>query len=328
MSIKAFHYDDMPNISYGTSSPVFVVGAPRSGTTLLVQLLRKYFNINFGTESQFIVHYYKRLGNFGNLTDPRNMDQLIVNVAKERCFSRWKRIFGFSLDQDLLKKEIREPSFRGLLDAIFEQFAKFSGRTRWGDKYPPHCLDLPVLEALYPEAQFIHIIRDGRDVALSFQHVNFGPKNILQTAYFWKKYVTSVQKFEQTIDKTHFHEIRYEELLKKPLEVMTNLARFVQVKEGYQEVINRIEQQIHGDLLVENGLKWKQKLTEHHIRQFEKGAGEALENFGYELHFCERKMPTFIERSVSYLDNVFRCVSNRKYLLEELSSFRARIHRP
>ena len=69
MSAKAFKYDDMPNIGYGISSPVFVVGAPRSGTTILFQLIRKYFNINFGTESQFIVHFYKRRHKFGYLSD-------------------------------------------------------------------------------------------------------------------------------------------------------------------------------------------------------------------------------------------------------------------
>lgn len=327
MSAKKFHYGDMPNISYGTSSPVFIVGAPRSGTTLLVRLLRKYFNINFGAESQFIVHYYKRLHKLGNLSDPRNMDCLIRKVAQERCFSRWKRQYGFCLDIALLKHEIREPTFRGLLDGIYGQFAKFAGRARWGDKYPPYSLDMPVLEVLYPEAQYIHIVRDGRDVALSLQHVGFGPKNVIQAAFFWKQYVTSAQNFGRTITKARFHEIRYEALLQDPVKVMTDLAGFVQIEEGFQEVITRIKQQIHGDLLADNGLKWKKGLTESQVQRFEKGAGELLEILGYEVHSWDRKEPTFIEKAASYIDNIYRCSTNLAYVQHQLSRIRAKTQR-
>jgi len=314
MSTKPFQYNDMPQISYGTSSPVFIVGMPRSGTSLLAQLIRKYFNVNFGPESQFIVHFHKRIHKFGNLTDPRNMDRLIGKVVQERCFARWKRQFGFSLDIDLLNCEIREPTFRGLLDAIYGQFAKFAGRMRWGDKYPPHCLDMPVLEALYPEAQYIHIIRDGRDVALSLQHVNFGPKNFMQIALCWKQYVMSAQKFGRTVCQTRFHEIRYEALLQDPVRVMTDLARFVQIEEGFQDVVTRVKQQIHEDLLTDNVSKWKKGLTQPQIQMFEKGAGELLESLGYEVHSWDRIEPTLIERSASYIDNVYRCYKNRGYL--------------
>ena len=327
MSAKEFFYDDMPHIGYGTSSPVFVVGSPRSGTTLLVRLLRKYFNINFGAESQFIIYYYKRLAKFGDLSEDRNMDCLIKKVTQERCFGRWKRQYGFSLDLDLLKREIREPTFRGLLNGIYGQFAKFAGRRRWGDKYPPHCLDMPVLEALYPDAQYIHIIRDGRDVALSFQYVDFGPKNFMQVAFFWEKYVTSAQNFGRTIGKTRFHEIRYEALLQDPVKVMSELAGFIQLEEGFQDVITRIEQQIYGDILGDNGLKWKKWLTQSQIQMFEKGAGELLENLGYEVHSWDRKEPTLKERSVSYIDNIYRCSTNLSYLQNQLSGFRAIIHR-
>lgn len=327
MSAKAFQYHDMPYIGYGTSSPVFIVGAPRSGTTLLVRLLRKYFNINFGAESQFIVHFYKRLHKLGNLSDPRNMDRLIRKVAQERCVARWKRQYGFSLDIDLLKREIREPTFRGLLDGIYGQFAKFAGRKRWGDKYPPHCLDMPVLEALYPEAQYIHIVRDGRDVALSFQHVDFGPKNFMQAAFLWKRYVLSAQKFGRTICKTRFHEIRYEALLQEPIRVMTDLARFVQIEEGFQDVVTRIKQQILEDLLTDNSLKWKKGLTESQVQKFEKGAGDLLESLGYEVHSWDRKEATLIESFASYIDNVYRCSTNLAYLQQKLSRFRAITHR-
>jgi len=197
MSAKAFQYNDMPQISYGTSSPVFIVGMSRSGTSLLVQLIRKYFNINFGTESQFIVHY-----------------------------------------------------------------------------------------------------------------------------------VMSAQKFGRTVCQTRFHEIRYEALVQDPVRVMTDLVRFVQIEEGFQDVVTRIKQQIHEDLLTDNVLKWKKGLTQPQIQMFEKGAGELLESLGYEVHSWDRIEPTLIERSASYIDNVYRRYTNKNILHHELSNFRARIHRP
>lgn len=328
MSAKAFLYDDIPDISYGTNNPVFVVGSPRSGTTLLVELIRKYFNINFGTESQFIVPYYKRLSAFGDLSDPQNMHRLIQSLAKERCFGRWKSQFGFSLETDRLNHEIQSPTFRGVLDAIFRQFANYAGRIRWGDKYPAHCLDMPVLEALYPEAQYIHIIRDGRDVGLSLQHVNFGPKNMLQAAKFWKTHVMSAMTFGQNLPQTRFHEVRYESLLKDSVGVMTQLADFLQIKKGFKEVITRIEQQVGDDLLPDNCWKWEKGLSQDQIAEFENGAGDLLKNLGYEVHFPQWKKPSLVKKAVSYLDNVYRCFSHPGYLRHVLETKRAWSHRP
>lgn len=327
MSARGFRFDDMPTISFGTAAPVFIVGMPRSGTSLLVRLMRKYLNINFGSESQFIVSYFKRLHKFGNLSDPRNMDRLIRKVIRERCFARWRRQYGFSIDPDLLKQNIKEPNFRSLLDAIYGQFARYAGRQRWGDKYPPHCLDMPVLETLYPEAQYVHIIRDGRDVALSLQKVNFGPKNFLQIAFCWQHYITSAQKFGDTVPQTRYHEIRYENLLRDPVGVMSDLARFVQIEKGFQEVVSRIRKQIHGDLETNNILKWKTGLTQTQIQMFEKGGGDLLQSLGYGVHAWDGRGPSCMEKTVSYFHNIYCCCRNSQYLRNQFSHFRTVLRR-
>ena len=149
-------------------------------------MIRKYLDINYGTETQFIVRFYKSLPEFGDLSIASNRDRLVNRIAEEPCFSRWQNLYGFRLDIDQLKKSAREPTFRGLLDALFEQFAEFTGRDRWCDKFPGYTRNMPMLYSLYPEAQYVHMIRDGRDVALSFQKVSFGPKNVMQVARHWK----------------------------------------------------------------------------------------------------------------------------------------------
>ena len=327
-SARTFLYDDMPNITYGTNSAVFVIGAPRSGKSILGRLIRKYFNINFGTESQFIVPFYKRLHKIENLSDPKNMDRLIRQVAEERCFARWKRQFGFSLDLDSLKQEIAVPTFRGLLDAIFGQFSRFAGRTRWADASARYTLDLPLLEAFYPEAQYVHVIRDGRDVAGDLQYTPYGPKNYLQAAFYWRHYVMSALNFGEQICSSRFHEVRYEALILDPVNVMTRLARFFQIDEGHQQVIARIKQQIHEDLQRDNRFKWKKVMPPSRIEMFEKGAGDLLQTLGYEVLFSNAKKPSFLEKASSCLDNAFRCYTNKVYVKNRLYKLRVRFQRP
>ena len=155
-------------------------------------------------------------------------------------------------------------------------------------------------------------------MALSLQHTPFGPKNFLQAAFYWKQHVILAQNFGQKLDQSRFHEIRFEALLRDPVHVMTGLARFFQIDEGFQEVITRIQQQIHEDLERDNFFKWKKKLSPSEIGMFEKGAGELLQTLGYEVLSSIQKHPTLIERATSYIDNAYRCYTNKRYEKNEL----------
>jgi hypothetical protein len=312
-------YADTPKVTFKTHAPVFLIGVTRSGTTILRQLLRKYLDINFGTEGKFITRLYKKFHTYGNLAVPTNLDRLLADLTRERCFMRWREFYGFRLDVPRFKAELQELTCRAVVDAVFQQFADFAGRVRWGDKTPSYIMDLPVLATLYPEAQYIHIIRDGRDVALSLQKLYFGPKNPLYAGLYWKKRVHLGRTFGACLPASQYYELRYEDLLQNPTEIMIQLARFVQIDSNYDVVIKRIQQQIAQDVKSENFFKWKHEMTEDQIRKFEKVSGDLLKELGYEVSAFPQGKIGYFEKTINYLDDRIRYYSNPAYTKRRLA---------
>lgn len=299
-------YEDTPHITFATNVPVFIIGNPRSGTTILRQLVRKYLDINIGTESHFIVRLFQQIQRYGDLSVATNRRRLIADIAQENCFVRWRQSYGFQLDTQRLEDEVQTPTLRGVLDAIFTQFAAFAGRTRWGDKTPHYISNLPVLDALYPEAQYIHIIRDGRDMTLSLQKLSFGPKNVIQAALYWKQGIQLGRTFGAPLPSSRYCEVSYETLMQKPIDTLEQLARFVQVTEGYEGAMARVRQQIAGDIHSENFYKWKSAMTPLQITRFEQVAGDVLAALGYEVMSLNIRPLTQLEKTVSWVDDCLR----------------------
>lgn len=318
MSVTDLCYEDMPKVKFKTNVPVLVIGYARSGTTILIQLLRKYLDINYGPESQFIIRYYKRLNHYGDLSKQLNLKLLVNDISKERCFERWHKRFGFKVDVEKVIESIKEPTYRGVIDAFFNQFAEFAGRIRWGDKTPEYINDLPILNALFPEAQYIHIIRDGRDVALSSQGTFFSRKNIIQLAFSWQKAVKIGQSFGRQLPESRYFELKYETLMQEPDKVITQLAHFVQIEDGLQDVIKRIDRLIKHDLKKDNYYKWKKVMTPLQISQFERAAADTLHELGYDV--INQNLPPLnaIERALSFVDDKFQRYKNSDYFKDNL----------
>ena len=192
-------------VTHTVHHPVFVLGCGRSGTSLFGALLRKYMKINFGPETQFIVDYHKRLRAYGDLREEGNFRLLIADIARERCFERWHHRFGFQLNAARVAADARERSYAGILTAIFEQFAAHHGMERWGDKSPNYDRDLGVILELFPDARFFHVVRDGRDVALSTFKCFFGAKNAYKAALDWRRQLSWVLRFKAELSPGPVH---------------------------------------------------------------------------------------------------------------------------
>ncbi len=149
-------------------APIFIVGAPRSGTSLLRNLLYSHPRLFFRSETQFIPAFYRVYGN------PRSGSEalkLAKKIVKLEWIARWEE------DIDIYEMA-KQGTFAGLVDNMFMQLALREGKKTWGDKTPHYVLDIHTLREIFPAAKFIHIIRDGRDVCLSQLKANFGPRTI------------------------------------------------------------------------------------------------------------------------------------------------------
>jgi len=212
--------------------PIFLVGCPRSGTTLLRDLLRSHPNLTFPPESHFIPRFYRA---FGDPSSDEQAWQLARRILKSPRVALLWRITAEKRDFAGCR------SFSGVTRRLFEIWAGKDGKPRWGDKTPHYVRDIPLLLRLFPEAQVIHIVRDGRDVALSWLRTRIEPRNLYVAARMWKEMVTQGRHDGALLRPGAYFELRYETLLTEPEATMRSVCEFL--IEPYDAVVlspNRI----------------------------------------------------------------------------------------
>lgn len=204
-----------------TSKPLlFILGVPRSGTTLLRVMLDSHPNLAVGPECPWIAGSYGKLTSFRDLyeslrDDPRGPVKNFEGVTEDHA----ARALGAAIDQLLFS------------------FAKSRGKTRWVEKTPNHLADLPFLLKLFPDAKFVHIVRDGRDVACSSykERKTWGPElwnpegmiaNTRLNAL--RRWVDWLHRFEDWEREYDFNvlQIFYEDLVRSPREVLGQVLDF------------------------------------------------------------------------------------------------------
>jgi hypothetical protein len=269
-------------------TPVFVIGYPRSGTSVTCRLLRRYLKVSYGTESQFIIRFLHRLGGYGDLQQDANVRRLLTDISAERFFARSKHNWGWEFDRERAFRSLQARTYSAVLDAIFSQLAAHNDMVRWGDKTPFYNSDLASILGLFPDAQFIHVVRDGRDVALSIPKTGFGPTNACTTAEEWAHALSQIEGFSRTLRPDQFFALRYEDLLEQAPERMAALAAFLGVDDRDGHVMAYVREHIGQEVRADNRDKWRQALPTREVERFEAVAGGTLTRFGYELAFLGR----------------------------------------
>lgn len=295
-------------------APVFIVGCPRSGTTLLRDLLRSHPNLTFPPESQFIPRYYRAYGNPANQQQAIRIGEVILRT---RSIRTWQI--------DLEPKAFAGcRTFREILCLLFGAWLKREGKTRWGDKTPQYVMDIPLLLELFPEAKIIHIIRDGRDVALSSIKVNF-EGNIYKAACRWDQSVRSGRRCGASLPSNTYHEVRYEALLAAPAVVMRQVCDFLE--EPYTDCVLQLSPiPLHAltgapwiastpanrsrQIVGANSSKWKTSLSASDCLLFESVAGDLLLSLGYPTAGRIRKIGS-LERVAWHLHHCIRYAAAR-----------------
>lgn len=188
--------------------PIFIIGCPRSGTTLLRLMLDSHPNISCGPETHFLVD--------------------IASIADQHAI-RFER---FGLDKDWWYEKTAD-FFR----AFQMEYAQKRGKQRWAEKTPTYTRHLDLLNRLFPDCQLVHVIRNGRDVVASY-HKRWGYLSAVKTAAFrWHEYVTIARDFGKTISKDRYHELRYEELVSETEMTLRGIFEFLQ-EPWVPEVLN------------------------------------------------------------------------------------------
>src|SRR5919198_2476996 len=201
----------------------FVVGVSRSGTTLLRLMLDAHPELTIPAETHFVPMV-------ANVCDELIEEGASSEVIRERALATMTghpRRGDFLLDPEEVRERMEryDPITTGdCIRAFYEACAAQQGKPRWGDKSPPYTYKAPRIQAALPEAHFIHIIRDGRDVALSLAEVSWGPDDITVAAEKWVGELRKARKRARNLDRGTYMEVHYEDLVTDPEPLLRRIA--------------------------------------------------------------------------------------------------------
>ena len=205
--------------------PIFIVGFPRSGTTLLTGMLAAHSSIAVGPETQFFVKLSpKQLTEAVN--DP-NWPEKASRHIKSITLTGEPVVKLYGLDDEALDFHLsnQKPSVHAMLEALTVTHARAKNKPRWAEKTPNHLLWLNTIRSLYPVAPIIRIVRDPRDSAMSLTKLPWASKSVLVNCYEWREWYFKSRDFFQT--DSNSMTVIYEELIKNPLEILQKICNFI-----------------------------------------------------------------------------------------------------
>lgn len=199
-----------------------IVGAPRSGTTLLRFMLDSHPELAIPPETGFLALARQFTGD----GDPLRKEFFRAVTGFPHDAPGWQ---DFQIPQEVFWATLVEIDPFTVSEgyrAFYRLYASRFAKPRWGDKTPTYCHHMETIETVLPEAYFIHIIRDGRDVSLSLRQMWFSPGWEIETqADHWRNFVSAARR--QGPHCRHYTEVRYEELILNTQQTLEQICRFV-----------------------------------------------------------------------------------------------------
>jgi hypothetical protein len=205
--------------------PIFVIGAARSGTTLLRIMLSSHSALYIPPESDFIPRLF--LGReHPAMRRARAERNIRIVLENRRFFREWT---AEPLDPTTFVDQLPDLMPATFLHSLFGQYATQHGARRWGDKSPIYTNYVPMLARLFPDAQFVHLIRDGRDAAMSAlaAYRDRFYVDIYFAARSWRARVDAARRAGAALGPSRYLELRYEALTTEPELVLRTLCEFL-----------------------------------------------------------------------------------------------------
>ncbi len=286
----------------------FVVGVNRSGTTLLRLMLDAHPQLAIPPETHFVPDVIRLSRRDGG-----------TRVRMVRTMTRHPRWGDFGIEARDLRGRVAhvKPAKAGpVVRAFYELYAESQGKQRWGDKTPRYMRAMPRIQRALPEARFIHLIRDGRDVALSQSEraLDDDATTIGEAAERWQRRVRTAREHATELagDRVTYREVRYEDLVRDPETALRGICEYIELPfdpamlRYYERAADRLteidrdlgrdgeavrsaHERLEGHAMTlkppstERIERWREEMAPADVAEFERVAGELLAELGYEV---------------------------------------------
>ncbi len=267
-------------------APIFVVGMPRSGTTLLSALLDAHSRIAITPET----HFYTRCGGGRQGAAVADVWECLrqqpgvqdMDLTDEEVERLWARV-----------RSADRPVPSDLLRALGTTYAERTGADAWGEKTPDHLAHVPTLLRDFPRAAVLCIVRDPRDVWLSLRGMPWNEDSLPEAAWTWRRYAQKSTRWQETFPD-RVREVRYEDLLDEPADILREVTAWLGV--SFEERMLRFHERdegpadtarepwkakTHRPIDPSNKEKWRTQMPEAERAVMEWLAGPPLRAHGY-----------------------------------------------
>ncbi len=277
--------------------PVFIVGCPRSGTSFLYHLL-----LSAGGFARFHTQM-----NVFDVLEPIFGD-LNSSTNKKKMMTEWLRSKAFAvsgLDANEIESKVMAECRNGsdFMRIVMEEVARKQSVDRWIDSTPTNVPHMLRIACDFPDAQFIHIIRDARDVALSLDKRHWSRplpwdknRSLLAAGLYWEWIVRKGRKYGSALGARYL-EVRYEELVERPQPALKTIGEFLQHDLDYARIqeasvgsvkkpLTSFKEDLKEGHFTPVG-RWKDKFPADQLKEFERLIGNYLQELGYPLSNAE-----------------------------------------
>ncbi|MEV6031838.1 sulfotransferase [Nonomuraea sp. NPDC052116] len=273
--------------------PVFVIGCPRSGTTMLQLMLHSHPRMAVPPETRFLIPAYYRRRTWGDLRIVSRRRALAQWIATDRS-TKFREL---KIDKDdFVRQAVEGPGSLGsVIGTAFRMYADRFDKVRWGDKRPSYVKQVDLLLRLFPDAQFIHLIRDGRDCVASLKEMPWYTLDSFHAVATWAEAIDAGGRLKRTLGEDTYYELRYEDLTDDPMTELKKLCHFLDEEFSASMISPREAASVavpqhkvwhsntHGEVIRSRVGSWANRLDDWEIALCEHMLGDRLESMGYEL---------------------------------------------
>jgi hypothetical protein len=215
------------------AAPIFIIGNPRSGTTLLRLMLTCHPRVAIPPEAGFLVDLMRVHAGYRNA--PGELEHFLSDLIGSPKFEHWK--LSRQVLDTYLRGSVRPENYAALAAGVYTCYASVhqAGKPRWGDKNNFYLAHIATIAGLYPDAVFLHIVRDGRDVACSYRaladvkgkYAPTLPSEVFDAVYDWNRNLRRIRRAFTAIGWGRVLELRYEDLVNAPEDVLRRVCGFL-----------------------------------------------------------------------------------------------------
>lgn len=274
-------------------TPFFMFGFERSGTTLLSMMVGAHplIAVPFSVTGMWY-RYNGCLSEYNDISNRLELERLVDDLLSEPRIGLW--------DINLSRKEILQGltpgNFASVVTRFHQAYAAGKSKPFWGNIDIATIYHMDSAHKWFPDARFIHIIRDGRDVALSHETYPYGVSNTLECAFKWDRTVACNLKMGAMLNPHQYMVLRYEDLIRDCENTLKRLCKFLKVAyspammDYYTMVENKIPNDkrylwpsLNQEPVAANAYRWKSEMPMVKRIVFESNAGTLLKHLGYEV---------------------------------------------